>query len=111
MRFRFIYVCTFGIVRKRHPQSGRGLSIADVFQTRGRGSSDADVRTVWCKKLQIFRNWCPQKQGRDVEPVRIRRRESIFRDFVRTPFMDGPFRQCMHILIVSSRGIIVTLSD
>jgi len=31
-----------------------------VVQCGQGGSSDADVRTFWCKKLRIFRNlWCP----------------------------------------------------
>jgi len=51
-----LYLYKF-IVRGR-PQSGggEGLSSAD---TGGGDSSDADVRTFWCKKLLIFRNlWC-----------------------------------------------------
>jgi len=37
------------------------LSNADK---EGGDSSDADVRTLWYKKLQIFRNsWCPLVQG------------------------------------------------
>jgi len=52
-------------------------SIKDV-RSQGRGSSYADVRTFWFKKFWIFWNfWCI-------------RRELIFRDFVRTSFMDGP---------------------
>jgi len=56
-----------GAVRKRHPQSGgkEGLSTADIADKGG--SSDADVRTFWCKKLRIFRNlWCVRmnKEGR-----------------------------------------------
>jgi len=53
-----------------------------------RDSSDADVRTFWSKKLWIFRNlWCIR---RGVEPVRtfFGQGGSIFRDFVRTSFMD-----------------------
>jgi len=35
------------------------------------GSSDADVRTFWCKKLCIFQNlWCVLTNLRGVEPVR-----------------------------------------
>jgi len=43
-----------GAVHKRRLQSeGKGLSSAD------KGSSFADVPTLWCKKLRIFRNlWC-----------------------------------------------------
>jgi len=55
----------------------RGLSSANKG---GGGSLYADVRTVWWK-TPIFRNlWC----------VRTDKRESIFRDFVRTSFMDAP---------------------
>jgi len=64
---------------------------------QGEFFSVADVRTFWRQKLRIFRNlWC----------VRTAKREwswasatfcgqggvegSIFRDFVRMSFMDGP---------------------
>jgi len=87
-----------GIVAIRNAQSGRtvgvglrvhghitnykGPSIKDVrsqgvkgfvqcghFADSG-GSSDADVRTFWCKKFGIFRNlWCV-RTDKGVEPVR-----------------------------------------
>jgi len=72
---------------------------ANDFTDKGRkGSSDADFRTIWCKKLRTFRNlWCVRsdKGGRGVDPVqtfcgRGKERGSIFRYFVRTSFMDGP---------------------
>jgi len=48
------------------------------------------------KKLQIFRNLCYARTDKGVEPVRTfcgqGKRESIFRDFVCTSFMDGPLQ-------------------
>jgi len=48
------------------------------------GSSDADVRTFWCKNTGFFEIYgVPERtRGEGVEPVRTR--GSIFRDFVRT---------------------------
>jgi len=89
-----------GAVHKRRPQLGgrRGLSSANIFRTTGRGSSsDVDVGTFWCKNHRVFRNlWCVRTDKRDrVEKVRTfcgqgRRGGSIFRDIVRTSFMNGP---------------------
>jgi len=63
---------TLGPVHKRRPQSGRGgLSSAD----KG-GSSDADVRTSWHKKLRIFRI--------DGVSARARRVELVPADILRT---------------------------
>jgi len=74
-----------GAVHKRHPQSG-WLSSADIMRTRGKGSSDADVCTFWCKKLRVFQNlWCVR-----TDKDRERDGRSIFRDFVRASFMNGP---------------------
>jgi len=44
------------------------LSNAD----KGEGFSDADVRTFWCKKQRIFRNYgvSARTRGEEVEPVR-----------------------------------------
>jgi len=56
--------------------------------------SDADVRTFWDKKILIFRNWCVRTDkgggGSSADILRTTRRGSIFRDFVRKSFMDGP---------------------
>jgi len=65
----------------------------DIFRTRGWGSSDADVRIFWCKRLRIFRNlWCVRtdKRGEEVEPVQTfsGQEGSIFCVFMRTSFMD-----------------------
>jgi len=57
---------------------------ADILRTRrDGGSSYVDVRTFWCKKLRIFSKYMvyPHGQGE---------MGSIFCDFVRTSFMDGP---------------------
>jgi len=78
-----------------------------MFWTRG-GSSNADVRTFGDKNLEFLGNlWCirTDKVGRVVELVRIfSDRGSIFCDFVRTHFMDGPLRiniRVSHILVTS----------
>jgi len=51
-----------------------------------------EMQTFWCKKLRIFRYiWCVRTDKGDWASVDIlwtRRRGSIFRDFVRTSFMD-----------------------
>jgi len=52
-----IGVSYLGVVQDVRSQGKRGFSSADIFRTRE--SSDADVRTFWCKKLWIFQNlWC-----------------------------------------------------
>jgi len=74
------------------------MPIADMLRTRGEGSSVADVRTFWCKKIRIFQNlWnvrMDKREGpRGVESARSfsdKGGGSIFCDFVRTSFMDGP---------------------
>jgi len=87
-----------GTVHKKGPQSGGGrLSSADIFRTSEEGSSsDADVRTFLGKKLRIFRNlWCVRTNkglsqfGNFADK---REKRSIFCDFVRTSFMDGPLK-------------------
>jgi len=42
---------------------------ADILRTRGRRSSDADVRTFWCKKVRIFSKFMVWPQS-----ARIRRK-------------------------------------
>jgi len=71
--------CKKGLSLKDFRSPG-GLSSWNAFWTRSRegGSSYADVRTFWYKKLRIFQNlWCVHcphgKGGREgVEPVRTR---------------------------------------
>jgi len=64
----------------------------------GGGFSGADVRTFLSKKLRTFQNlWCvphgQEKRGlSQCGHFADRGGGSIFRDFVRTPFMDGPFQ-------------------
>jgi len=48
----------------------RGLSSVGTFRTREEESSDADVRTFWCKKLQTFQIYGVSARKRGVEPVR-----------------------------------------
>jgi len=75
---KFLYL---GIVHKRRPQSGEregeSLSSADILKTRRqkdlRDSSEAYLRTFWCKKPRIFRYlWCVRTNKRrvGVKPVR-----------------------------------------
>jgi len=62
------------------------------MQTKG-GSSDADVRTFWYKKRRVFRNlWCVRtdKEGEGLSQCGQGGKGLIFRDFVRTSFMNGP---------------------
>jgi len=45
-----------GAVHKRRPQSGGWVCPVRTFADKGKGgSSDADVRTFWCKKLGLFK--------------------------------------------------------
>jgi len=79
--------------------NGKGLSIKDVRSQREgvfvqcgqRGSSDAYVRTFWCKKIANFSKFvvCLHGQG-GVEPVRTWEEGVNIHNFVRTSFMDGP---------------------
>jgi len=46
----------FGAVHKRRSQSEGVFQCGLLADKGGEGSSDADVRTFWCKKHQIFRN-------------------------------------------------------
>jgi len=77
----FSYCCIFfwhkGLSRKDVcSQGGWGLSSADILQTRG--SSDADVRTFWCKNLKFFEIYGVSAQTRGVKPVRTRGRRVNF---------------------------------
>jgi len=69
------------------PQVGGSFS-SNIL--RWRGSSDADVRTFWWKNIGFFEIYGMSARTREVEQVRTRGEESIFREFVRTSFMDGP---------------------
>jgi len=66
-----------------------------IFFGQKGGSSNADVRTFGCKKIGFFKIYSvfARTRGEGVEPVRTLcgqgGRESIFRDFVQTSFMDG----------------------
>jgi len=78
-------------------RSQRGnLSCADILRTRGKRSSVTDIHTFWCKITSQFSKFmvCPHGQGRrgcaSADIFRIRAERSIFCDFVRTSFMDGP---------------------
>jgi len=71
-------------------QLGGSLCSADILRTRGKGSSlDADVRTFWCKNLEYFEIYGVSARTRGVSAEK-EEGGSIFRDFVRTSFMDGP---------------------
>jgi len=55
-------------------QGDHGPSLPPATDAHRKGaSSDADVRTFWCKKLRIFRNLCSVRtRGKGVESVRTR---------------------------------------
>jgi len=58
-------------VHKRRPQTKSGPVRIFFVQGRGGDSSNSDVRTIWCKKLRIFRSlWCV-RTDKGVEPVPI----------------------------------------
>jgi len=46
------YMMWYGVVHKRRSQSGR-VALSSAARERG-SSSDAEVRTFWCKKHRIF---------------------------------------------------------
>jgi len=61
--FLLLYVglCTFakGLSKKESTVRGERLFSVNIFRTRGKGSLDADVRTIWCKNIGFFQNlWC-----------------------------------------------------
>jgi len=71
------------------------VNFCDFDKEEG-GSSDADVRTYWCKKLRIFRNlWCVRtdKKGGGLNQCGYfpEKRRINFCDFEWTYFMDGPY--------------------
>jgi len=55
----------------------QGGANANILRTRGKESSDVDVRTFCCKKLRIFRNlWCvrtdkPEGASADILRTRV----------------------------------------
>jgi len=72
-----------------HSSTYKGPSINDVrSQEGGRVSSDADIRTFWCKNFGFFEIFmvCPHEQGELSHYGYFSDKEegSIFRDFVRT---------------------------
>jgi len=88
-RFRATLKLTLGAVHKGRPQSGRFVKCGQG------GSSDADVRTFWCKNAKFFEIYGVSARTRgeggsaSADILRTRGRVSIFRDFVRTSFMNG----------------------
>jgi len=87
-------------------RKAKGLSIKDVCSQGGRfvqcrhfadkrDSSDTNVRIFWYKKYGFFEIYGVPARTKGVESVRTffvgkGEGDSIFRDFVRTSFMDGP---------------------
>jgi len=83
-----------GAVHKTRPQFG-GVQCGHFAHNGGRGVLDADVRTFWCKNFGFFELYGVSAQTRrgGFEPARTLCGQggcSIFRDCVRTPFMNGP---------------------
>jgi len=82
-------------VHKRRPQPGERGVCSVRTRGGGRGSSDADVRTLYILfGAKIFEIYGVSARTRGlIEPVRTRREGSIFRNFVRTSLMDGPLNK------------------
>jgi len=89
---RFAFELLFILFFKRHPQSGGkgSLSSADVFQTREKGSSDADVRIFSAKSLGIIKIYSVSTRTSGLSQCGhfADRGGVFFRDFVLTSFMD-----------------------
>jgi len=83
------------LIHKRRPQSG-GLSSVDVLRTRGEGFLRCGRPRFLLQKTSEFSNFmvCPHGQGEErlsqCGHIADTERGSIFRDFVRTSFMDRP---------------------
>jgi len=64
-KYKKFKIFILGVVHKIRPQSrGKVFIQSRHFADKGRrGSSDADVRTFWCKELRVFRNlwWVPTR--------------------------------------------------
>jgi len=69
--------------------------VRTFFGQVGTGSSDADVLTFCRKNFGFFEIYGMSVLTRGAEPVRIREEGSIFRDFVRTSYMDGLESLCL----------------
>jgi len=78
----------WGTVHKRRPQSGG----CPVRTRRGGGRVFRCGRPHFlAQKSLIFKIYGVSARTRGgIKPVRTRGRGSVFRDFVRTSFMDGP---------------------
>jgi len=84
-------------VHKGRPQSEEeGVASSDILRTRGRGcSSDVDVRNFRCKTHRTFGNlwYVRTTRGREgwatSDILRTKEERLIFREFVRTSFMEG----------------------
>jgi len=74
-----------GVIYKIRPQSvGRGLSSADIFQTRGEGFFRCGRPHFLAKKPSKFLKFMVRphgQRGRRIEPVRTRGREVNFSRF------------------------------
>jgi len=87
-----------GAVHKRRPHSGGGvfLSSAEILRTREEGVLQMRTSAPFgVKKLGFFEiygmsSWTRGRGLASADILRTRERGSIFRDFVRTSFMDGP---------------------
>jgi len=88
-----------GAVHKSRPKSGRRGFVQCVhFPGKGKGVFRCEGPHFLVQKSSDFSKFmvCPHRHGgRRVGPVRtfFLTRGSIFRDFARTFFMDGPLRQ------------------
>jgi len=75
------------------------LSSANILRTRGvGGSSDADVRTFWHKKLRIFEIYDVSAWTKGVEPVRTFCEQEEGVNFVRTFLWTAPYDKSLQLL-------------
>jgi len=83
---------SLGVVHKRRPQSRGRVSGADIFWTRGilqiRTSAHCGANISYFLKFMLCVRTDKGKGGQAISADEGR---SIFRNFVRTSFMDGPY--------------------
>jgi len=88
--------CVRGIPKRRSAVKGRGLTSADIFRTKRRGSSEMDVHIFGAKNIEYFEIYGVSAWTRGVEPVQTfcGQEGQCFYNFVWTSFTDGSLRYC-----------------
>jgi len=84
-----------GLFVKNVRSQGKGVIECGDLADKREGFFRCGVRTFWCKKIRIFRNWwcvrTEKGEGCWIRADIMRTRSGqIVHDFVRTSFMDGP---------------------